>query len=168
MAKQKYPLEQVLAVKHDRVRKAEKVVEEKKIALAVEEEKLHRLKEMRDAAKQHYADKLAQLRAALDGGTTSDEVLQMKAYLEVAKERLAKEEEKVKKQEEQVKIAEKNLADAKADLKQKRMDEEKLVIHRQEWEKEMKRELAREEAKEHDEIGQLMYESHKRQKRDEK
>ena len=162
--KPKYPLEQVLHVKRDRVEKAEKVVEEKKRALEIEEEKLRKVKEERDAAKKHRDDKLAQLRKALDEGTTSDEVLQMKAYLKVVEERLVKEEEKVKKQEELVKVAEKALEDAKVDLKRKRIEEEKIKIHREEWEKETKKALSVQEAKDQDELGQLMHESQRRKK----
>ncbi|MCP5469557.1 MAG: type III secretion T3S chaperone [Chlamydiales bacterium] len=161
----KYPLEQVLRVKRDRVEKAEKFVEEKKRALAIEEEKLQKVTAERDAVKQHHDAKLAQLRQALDEGTTSDEVLQMKAYLKVVKEKLAKEEEKVEKQKEQVKAAEKALEAAKEELKKKRMEEEKIKVHREEWEKEMKREEAIQEAKDQDELGQLMHESQRRKKR---
>ncbi|MCH9611148.1 MAG: hypothetical protein S4CHLAM81_14780 [Chlamydiales bacterium] len=161
----KYPLEQVLQVKRDRVEKAEKLVEEKKRTLEIEEEKLRKVKEERDAVKKHREEKLAQLRAALDEGTTSDEVLQMKSYLKVVDERLVKEEEKVQKQQEQVKIAEKALEEAKEDLKKKRLEEEKIKIHREEWQKEQKKEMAIQEAKDQDELGQLMHESQKRKRR---
>jgi flagellar biosynthesis chaperone FliJ len=160
----KYPLEQVLAVKRDRVEKAERFVEEKKRALQVEEEKLKKVEAERDQVLNHHNDKLAQLRRALDEGTYSDEVLQMKAYLKVVKEKLIKEEEKVKKQKEQVRIAEKNLEEAKRDLKKKRLEEEKIVLHKEQWMKEMKAEHAQAEAKEQDEIGQVLYESKRRKK----
>lgn len=166
MAKIQYPLQQVLAVKKDRVQKAERVVEEKKLALQVEEERLKKVEEERDAVLQHHDDKLAQLRKALDEGTTSDEVLQMKAYLKIVKEKLATEEEKVKKQQEQVRIAENALEEAKKDLNQKRIEEEKIEMHKKEWEKEMKAEMAKHEAKEQDEIGQVLYESHRKKKKE--
>jgi flagellar biosynthesis chaperone FliJ len=160
----KYPLEQVLAVKRDRVEKAEKLVEEKKRALQVEQEKLKKVEEERDRVLNHHNDKLAQLRHALDTGTTSDEVLQMKAYLKVVKEKLAKEEQKVKAQQEQVRIAERNLEDAKRELKKKRLEEEKISLHKEQWVKEMKKEIAKSEAKEQDELGQVLHEAKKRQK----
>lgn len=166
MAKSKYPLEQVLTVKKDRVEKAERVVEEKKQALRVEEEKLKKVIEERDAVLNHHNDKLAQLRKALDEGTTSEEVLQMKVYLKIVKEKLAKEEEKVQKQKEQVKIAEKNLEEARADLNRKRLEEEKIKMHKEQWEKETRAELAKKEAKEQDEIGQVLYESHRKKKKE--
>ncbi|MCC5832925.1 MAG: type III secretion T3S chaperone [Chlamydiales bacterium] len=162
----KYPLQQVLIVKKDRVQKAERVVEEKKRALKVEEEKLKKVEEERDAVLNHHDAKLAQLRKVLDEGTTSDEVLQMKAYLKVVKEKLAKEEEKVKQQEQQVRIAERNLEEAKRDLKQKRLEEEKIELHKKEWEKETRAEILKQEAKEQDEIGQVLYESHRKKKKE--
>lgn len=166
MAKAKYPLEQVLAVKKDRVRKAEKIVEEKKLALEVEENKLKKVEAERDTVLKHHNDKLAQLRKALDEGTTSDEVIQMKAYLKIVKENLAKEQEKVKKQKEQVSIAQKNLEEAKLDLKRKRIEEEKIEMHKTEWDKEALAEFSKKEAKEQDEIGQTLYESHRKRKKE--
>ncbi len=162
----KYPLEQVLAVKRDRVEKAERVVEEKKRALSVEQEKLNKVEEERDQVLNHHNDKLAQMRQAFDEGTTSAEILQMKAYLKVVKERLAKEEAKVKEQQEQVRIAEHNLESAKQDLLRRRMEEEKISLHKEQWMKEAKIEVAKEEAKVQDEIGQVLYEGRRRKKKE--
>lgn len=162
----KYPLEQVLSVKKERVRKAEKVVEEKKKALEVEQEKLKKVEAERDAVFKHHNEKLAQLRKALDEGTTSDEVLQMKAYLKIVKEKLVKEDAKVKEQKAQVRTAERNLEDAKKELHKKRIEEEKIKMHHEQWLKEIKSELSKQEAKEHDEIGQVLYESHRRKKKE--
>lgn len=164
--KVKYPLEQVLAVKRDRVEKAERVVEQKKTALKVEEEKLKKVEKERDQVLNHHNDKLAQIRKALDEGTTSDEILQMKAYLKVVKEKLLKEEEKVKTQKEQVRIAEKNLEIAQEDLKSKRKEEEKIGLHKEQWIKEMKIEIGKEEAKVQDEIGQVLYEGKRKKKKE--
>ncbi len=161
---EKYPLEQVLAVKKDRVRKAEKVVEEKKRALNVEEEKLKKVEEERNRVLNHHNDKLAQLRKAMDEGTTSDEVLQMKAYLKVVKEKLKKEEEKVKAQKEQVRIAERNLDEARKELKKKRLEEEKIQLHKEQWTKEARAEADKKEAKEQDEIGQVLHEAQKKKR----
>ncbi len=165
MKELKYPLEQVLIVKKGRVEKAEKVVQEKERALQVEKEKLKKIEAERDIVLKHHGEKLAQLREAMDEGTTSDEVLQMKAYLKVVKENLAKEEAKVKQQKEQVRLADKNLQDALLDLKKKRMEEEKIKLHKEHWMHETKLETAREEAKEFDEIGQVLYESHRKKKK---
>ena len=162
----KYPLAQVLAIKTERVEKAERVVEEKKIALAKQEEKLKKVEAERDVVLNHHNDKLAQLRKALDEGTTSEEVLQMKAYLKVVKEKLAKEEEKVKKQKEQVNIAKRELENAKQDLQHKRVEEEKIKLHKKEWEKETRAEIAKREAQEQDEIGQVLYEPRRKRKKE--
>lgn len=165
MKKPVYPLEQVLAVKKDRVEKAEKVVRDKQRALEVEQEKLKKAEDERNQVKNHHDEKLAQLRKALDEGTTSPEVIQMKVYLKIVKEKLAKEEEKVKKQREAVRLAEKNLEDARRELKKRRVEEEKIKIHKEHWNKEMQAELSKKEAIEHDEIGQTMYEPHRKKKR---
>lgn len=160
-----YPLEQVLLVKKKRVEKAEKVVEEKKRAYDVELEKMKKIEEARDLALQHHNDKLGQLRKALDEGTTSDEVLQMKAYLKVVKERLSVEEAKVIEQKKQVMLAERNLEEAKLDLKKKRVEEEKISFHKEQWLKQINVELEKKEVKEQDEIGQVLYEAERRKKR---
>ena len=77
-------------------------------------------------------------------------------------EKLKVENEKVKKQEENVRSAEKALEEAKVELKKKRMEEEKLILHKGEWTKEMKVEMAKDAAKEQEEIGQAMYEAQRR------
>jgi flagellar biosynthesis chaperone FliJ len=161
----KYPLEQVLHVKKDRVDKAEKVVKEKKRSLEIEEEKLKRVEMERNAVFNHHHDKLTQLRAALDEGTTSHEVLKMKNYLKVVKERLIKEDAKVKTQKEQVKIAQQNLDAALQDLKRKRLEAEKIELHQDEWKKDQRKEAEREEAKEQDEVGNTLFESQRRKRR---
>lgn len=161
----KYPLEQVLEIKKDRVDKAEQVVKEKQRTLEIEQEKLRQVEMERDAAKEHHDDKLAQLRKVLDEGTTSPEVQQMKAYLKVVKEKLAKEEGKVKEQKKQVKKAEEELESAKLNLKQKRIEVQKIEMHKEEWTKEANKERLREETRIHDELGQTIHQANKRKKR---
>lgn len=165
MGKAKYPLDQVLQVKRNRVEKAEKVVEEKKRALNIEEEKLKKVEEERNQVLNHHKDKLAQLRKAMDEGTNSEEILQMKSYLKIVKEKLAKEEIKVQKQKEVVKLAEKNLQIAKDDLHRKRIEEEKIKMHKEEWSKEMQKEERIQEEKDEDEMGTTIFEREKRKKR---
>lgn len=163
---QKYPLEQVLEIKHDRVKKAQKVVDEKKRLLEVEEKKMKQLEEERDVVLHHHRDKLQQLRQALDEGTTSIEVLQMKSYLKVIKEKLVKAETKVIEQQKQVQVAKKNLEAAQKDLYRKLLEEEKIKMHKEHWVKEEKIEIEKNEAKEHDEIGQVLHQATKRKKKD--
>ena len=89
----------------------------------------------------------------------------MKTYLGTVKEKLEKEEKKVAEQQKQVDKAESELKAAKEDLKRKRVDEEKIQIHKATWKKQIKKELEEQEAKEQDEVGQVMYETHRRKKR---
>ncbi|MCB1180441.1 MAG: type III secretion T3S chaperone [Chlamydiia bacterium] len=164
MRKVNYPLEQVLEVKRDRVKRQEKVVIEKKKVFEGELEKLKKVEKERNKVLNHKNEKLAQLRKTLDEGSTSPEIQQMKVYLKVVTENLKVEEEKVKKQKEQVKIAEKNLETAKEELRLKRKETDKLEIHKEEWLKVEKKELARKEGIVQDEVGQTIYESQKRKR----
>lgn len=157
MAKQAYPLKQVLEVKRRRVEEAEKVVQEKREALRIEEEKLEQAKAARDKVKQHYQDKLDQLRAELDHTTTTDKVQQMKAYLKVVKEKLRIEEKKVTEQQAKVDQAKKDLEEARKQLQLKRLEVDKVEMHQKDWEKIQRKETEISEEKEMDEIGTITY-----------
>jgi flagellar biosynthesis chaperone FliJ len=159
-----YPLEQLLTVKKERVNKAEKIVQEKRRALEIEVEKLKKVEAERDRVLKHHDEKLSQLRISLDEGTTSPEILQMKAYLKVVKGQLVKEEEKVKKQKDQVATAQKNLEVAQEELQRKRVELEKIKMHKEEWIKDTKIEMLKEESKEMDEIGNLTHQAEKRKR----
>jgi hypothetical protein len=160
-----YPLEQVLGVKKDRVKRAEKVLAEKKRALEIEEEKLKKVEASRDKVLHHHNDKLAQLRRKFDEGSTSPEIQTMKIYLKVVKENLHKEEENVKKQKEQVRIAAHNVEEAQKDLRKKRKETEKLEMHKEEWLKGEMKELIRKEESYQNEVGTTIFETQKRKKR---
>ncbi len=157
MAKIIYPLSQVLDVKKRRVEEAEKVVTEKRQALDRELEKLKKCEEERDKVIQHHKDKLKQLRDELDGGTTSDKVQQMKAYLKVVQERVKVEEKKVADQKKQVEVAKKNLELAQEDLRKKRVEVDKLEMHKKDWLKEMRNEQQIKEESDLNEIGNIIY-----------
>ncbi len=157
-----YPLEQVLSVKRKRVESAEEVVKEKRKALEAEQTKLKKIEAERDTVKNHYQSKLQQMREELDKETTSDKIQQMKAYLKVVKERLKTEEKKVDDQKEQVKLAEKNLEVAKMELKQRRLEVDKMVSHKEDWIKEMRKEEEIRLGREQDELGNVMHLIHKR------
>jgi hypothetical protein len=159
-----YPLKQVIEVKKRRVEDAEKMVLAKKEALVKEEEKLKEREADRDKVKKHYKDKMKQMRDEMDHGTTSPKIQQMKVYAKVVEEKLKAEEKKVQDQKEQVKIAEKNLEAAKEDLKKKRLDVDKLLTHKVDWEKEMRKEEEIQEGREQDEIGSVMHLIHKRRR----
>jgi hypothetical protein len=162
MNKTVYPLKQILEVKQKRVEDAEKIVQEKRLALEKEQQKLAEREADRDKVKQHQQDKLQQLRDTLDEGSTSPKIQQMKVYLKIVDENLKVEEKKVKDQQEQVSIAEKNLKQALEDLRLKRQEVDKLLTHQKDWEKEMKKALQIIEGREEDELGAVIHSIHKR------
>ena len=145
---------------------AEKIVKEKQLALEKEQKILAEKEAERDKAKKHYDDKLKQMRKEMDQeeGTTSPKIQQMKSYLKITKERIAAEEKKVKDQQQQVEIAEKNLEAAKADLKQKRQEVDKLLSHRIDWLKEMRKEQEIIDGREQDELGSIIFTTNSRRK----
>ena len=163
-AKIVYPLEQIIKVKIRRVEEQEKVVKLKREQLQKEKDKLAEKEAERDKAKKHQQDKLKQLREELDHSTTSDKVQQMKAYLNVAKEKLAVEEKKVKDQKLQVEQAEKALQNELDILKIKRQEVDKLEIHKKDWTKEALKELEVIEGREQDELGSMTFSVHQRRK----
>lgn len=163
-AQPKYPLQQVLEVKKKRVEDAEKVVIEKRKALEKEQEKLIQCERERDQVLQHYKDKLKQLRDELDKGTNTAEIQMMKRYLEVVKEKRAKEEAKVKEQKKQVESAQKQLQEAQEALKQRRLEVDKIEMHRQEWLKGARKELQIEEERSEDEIGSIIFQTKRKEK----
>lgn len=162
MPKTAYPLKQVIDVKKRRVEAAEKVVNEKRQELEQEEEKLKKREQERDQVRNHHNAKLKQMRDEMDHGTTSPKIQQMKAYLKVVKDKLKTEEKKVQDQKEQVKIAEQNLQQAKDDLKRKRLEVDKLLTHKGDWEKEMQKEEDIIEGREQDEVGTMVFMSNRR------
>jgi hypothetical protein len=152
-----YPLEEVLEVKHHRVEVAELAVKEKQKLLEIEQKKLQEREADRDKVKKHLQDKVNQLRAILDEGTTSDKIARGKIYIKVVQERLAVEEKKVKEQKQQVDLAEKNLQIAKNQLKDKERERDKLITHRKEWTKDTIKELQVVETRAEDELGSTMF-----------
>ena len=152
-----YPLQQVLEVKKRRVETAEQVVKEKQELLRIENEKLVKREQERDKVKNHYKEKLAQLRHEFDEGTTSDKIDQAKRYIKVVQERLEQEEKKVKDQKQQVDVAEKNVEIAKNQLKERRKEEDKIITHKELWTKSALKEADVEEAKNEDDIGSTMF-----------
>lgn len=157
MAKQVYPLAEVLQVKKRRVENAEQVVKDKKILLEKEEEKLRQREQEREKVKNHYNAKLFQMREEMDMGTTSPKIQQMKVYLKIVKENLVVEDKKVKDQEAQVETAKKNLELAKEDLNRKRQEVEKFETHKVDWKKEMQKEMDIMEGREMDELGTVIF-----------
>lgn len=162
MAQIVYPLEEVLAIKRRRVEEAEKILKQKIAALEAEKKKLAECEAARDKVKEHLIDKMKQLRAILDEGTTSPKIEEMRVYIKVVKERLLVEDKKVAEQQKQVDIAEANVEEARSQLKRRRQEVDKLIIHREDWWKAMNKELEIAEGREQDEVGSVTHMMHKR------
>lgn len=166
MAKIVYPLAEVMRIKEKRVEDAERNLQEKKNILLKEQETLKEREKERDKVKEHLNDKLLQFRRELDRGTTSPKIRQMKDYMNLVKENLATEEKKVEQQRQVVKKAEENVEIAKQELKERTKEVDKLVEHRSEWVKAIRKEIEFEEAKEQDEIGNITYTLHQRKSKE--
>ncbi len=160
-----YPLDQLVQIKQKRLEEAEKVLRDKKEALAIEQEKLTQLEKKRDEVKTHYKSKLTQLREKLDEGTSSTKITQMKQYLKIVSEELAQEQKKVDAQIKVVESAEKQVEEARQDLFKKQKDVEKLKIHHKEWKKEIHLEAERLQGQEEDEMGSTMHHLKKTEKK---
>src|SRR5690242_8861165 len=115
-----YPLEQLMSIKKNRFDQAVKVLEEKKGLLAKAEAKLRELSLDRDQVLEHKKDKLQQLREALDEGTTTDKIQQMKSYLKTVEEKLAEKQKKVNEQQKQVDLAKKQVDAATQEMFQRK------------------------------------------------
>lgn len=165
MTQEKYPLDQLALIKQKRLEEAEKVLREKKEALAKEEEKLAHLEKKRDEVKTHYQEKLSQLRAKLDEGTSTAKITQMKQYLKIISEQLVVEEGKVATQLKVVENARTQVEQARQDLFKKQKDVEKLNIHHKEWKKEMHALEEHREGAESDEMGSTMHHLKKTEKK---
>lgn len=164
MASPEYPLKQIVEVKKKRIEAAEKVVQEKLAQLQKEQKKLQEREEERNKVKTHKVDKLQQLRATIDAGTTSPKIQQMKGYLKIVDEKLKIEEKKVQDQQNVVKGAEKELETAKSELHQRRQDADKIEMHKQDWTKEKKKEMEVAEGREQDELGSIIFTTKHRKK----
>jgi flagellar biosynthesis chaperone FliJ len=163
MSKPQYPLEQLTLIKQKKLEEAEKNLKEKKIAYDKEKEKLETLEKDRDKVKFHRDDKLNQLRQKLDEGTTTDKIQQMKIYLKEVDDKLKVKENKVKDQVKVVDAAEKKVAEARIEMIKRQQDMEKMRLHREEWEKEMKIIEDHKESLEMDETGSSMFSRKKSQ-----
>ena len=160
-----YPLEQLVTIKKNRFDQAVKILEEKKAILEKAQKKLYELIAERDEVLKHKVEKLTQLRAMLDEGTTSDKIQQSKVYLKIVDEKLAAREKKVIDQKKQVDLAQKQVDAATQEVFQRKKDLEKLEMHRTEWEKEVRYWTTQKETLEHDEQGSAGHTARKRQEK---
>lgn len=162
----KYPLEQLMLIKERRLDEAEKRLKAAKEALKKEIEKLKKLEEEAKKVYDHKQDKLKQLDDEILGGTTSDKIETAEKYIEVVEEDLKKKKKKVQDQEKYVKAAEEQVEIARRDMLKKQQDVEKLKIHKDDWKKEVMKEMRYQEAIEGDEIGSAKYLSLKRERQE--
>lgn len=162
-----YPLEQLRSIKQKRFDQALKVLEEKKERLHKEEALLKTAIEELETIVSHKKEKLLQMREALDSGqTTTSKIQQMKYYLEQVEEKVQEKERKRHDQEKKVAAAKAEVEAATRDMFSKKKDVEKLAIHKEEWSREVAKEMERQEAIEHDEQGAMIHETRKRQRGD--
>src|SRR5579862_4957346 len=154
---QGYPLEQLVLIKQKKLEEAEKNLRDKKRALEEEENKLKMVEKERDKVKEHRFAKLTQLREKMDEGAPSEKIQQVRYYLKEVDQQLAQKENKVKEQIKHVDTAKKNVEIARADLLKKQQDVEKMRLHREEWEKEMRVILVQKEGIETDEMGSALH-----------
>lgn len=148
-----YPLEQLLSIKRNRLDQATRTLAEKKTILKQAEDLLKTVTAQRDQVRAHKVAKLQQLRDALDEGTSTDKIQQMKSYLKIVEGQLAEKEKKVLDQRKQVDLAQKQVDLAAEEVRQKRLDLEKLILHKEEWSKEVRTWIEQKEEVEHDEQG---------------
>jgi hypothetical protein len=148
-----YPLEQVLKIKKQRFDEAVKTLEAKKAILEKSYEKLFDLTQELEIVAKHKADKLSQIRNALDEGTSSDKIQQMKLYLQTVNEKFIVKKKGVDAQQKIVDNAQKEVDLATDDLFQKKKDLEKLELHKKEWEKQASYSILRKEESDQDEQG---------------
>ncbi len=150
---QKYPLEQLVLIKQKKLEEAEKVLRDKKELLLKEEETLLKVEKERDKVKDHRFAKLTQLRKEMDEGPTPEKIQQARYYLKVVDEQLRVKENKVKEQQKVVDNAKAQVELARTDLIKKQQSVEKMRIHREEWDKEMRAIAEHKEGIETDEMG---------------
>lgn len=158
-----YPLEQLMTIKKNRFDQAVKLLEEKKLLLEKAYGVLSDATQERDEIKRHKTDKLTQLREALDAGTSTDKIQQMKVYLKTVEERLFEKEKKVTDAQKKVDQAQNQVDLATQELFQRKKDLEKLEMHKEDWEKEVRYWTERKDSAEQDEQGSATYTQRKRE-----
>jgi NhaP-type Na+/H+ and K+/H+ antiporter len=157
--KPKYPLEEIDQIKKKRFEEAEKSLQEKKEYLAKEQKKLEQYMKDLELIKQH---KIRQMMDEMQKGTTSDQIMLKERYLKVVvEEKLKREHAKVFEQQKEVKKAQDEVEKARVLLEQRRQDVDKLRMHREDWEQEVRKELEAFDVKETDEIGTTIHTARK-------
>ena len=160
----KYPLEQLILIKERRLEESEKKLKEKKLILEKEQKKLKTLEAEAQEVHDHKQEKIKQLDEEMNQGTDSLKLDIAYKYLKVVQEQLVQKKRKVLEQDKVVKTAEQQVEIARQDMIKKQREVEKLTIHKDEWKKEVMKELDYKEALDGDEIGSAKYISLKKAK----
>lgn len=164
MSQPAYPLQQLYEIKLKRLDLARKALKDKEHALEEENKKKKKLENERDEAKQHHAEKLAQIRQGLDEGLPSNKITQMRQYLKITQEEVVVRQRKVDEQQKKVDQAQAAVEEARKEVRKREMDIEKLDLHKIEWKKEVK--ILEEHAATllNDEIGTVIHTAKKKKK----
>lgn len=160
----KYSLEQLVLIKKRRLEEAEKTLKKKKEELVKEEKELKNREEDRDKTRVHKQEKLTQLREMMDTGGSTGKMHELKVYLKTVDVELKQKQTKVEEQKKKVEAAEKAVEVARQEMMKKNQEVEKLRMHREEWEKEVKLEELLIEDKEIDELGSALFNKRKKEK----
>jgi hypothetical protein len=165
MKKYKYPLEQIAEIKKRRLEEAEKILREKRELVDKEEKVLIEKKKAlvetqkvkNEIIKKHYKE--------IEEGTTSDILERHDLYMkEVINVKIAEEKKNVDDQKKVVIEAKKELELARENRLQKNQDLEKIHLHKKEWLKGARKQMALDEAIVSDELGTGMHTRNKRKK----
>lgn len=158
MKKQKYPLEEIAAIKKRRLEEAEKVLREKRETLNKEEKILLEKKQAVQNSQKLKLDMLEKHFKKIEEGTTSEVLERHDTYIkEIINPKIAEEKKAFEDQKKVVKEAKIALEKAREERLKKNQDLEKINIHKKEWTKEAKKELSIEEAGVADELGTSMH-----------
>jgi hypothetical protein len=160
----KYPLEQLMLIKERRLEESEKRLKEKKQILEKEQTKLKSLEAEAQQVHDHKQEKIKQLDEEMDQGTDSLKLDIAYKYLKIVQEQLVQKKKKVLEQDKVVKAAHQQVEIARQEMIKKQREVEKLSIHRDEWKKEVMKELEYKEALDGDETGSAKYISLKKAK----
>jgi len=148
-----YPLEQLIAIKKQRLEKAERNLLEAKQQLEQEELALKRkMQECREAQDVHDGTVL-HFYDVFQQGLSSNEILQHKEKMKNTLEKVREEEENAQKQRTVRDTAQAKRQDCQRVVQRKRVELEKISMHRKEWKREELLEEIRDLASEQDEIG---------------
>jgi hypothetical protein len=160
----KYPLEQLMLIKERRLEESEKRLKEKKQILEKELQKLKTLEAEAQLVHDHKQEKIKQLDKEMDQGTDSLQLDIAYKYLKIVQEQLVQKKKKVLEQDKVVKTAEQQVEAARIEMIKKQREVEKLTIHKDEWKKEVMKEIEYKETLNSDEIGSAKYISLKKAK----